>query len=112
MKCLPPARNLQHILMTRPLSKFSENLSVTSVVALSQTIIGLGAGMLISDRLSPKARQRSGLILVGTGVAAAIPLIIGVVGSLVERPNSSRAVHRRLRSIRYDSGVAEGESVV
>ena len=68
--------------------------------------------MLISERLGTKARQRAGLILVGTGAAAAIPLIIGVVGSLVERPYSSRVMRRRLESIREDSGVAEGESVV
>jgi len=98
--------------MALTLSKFSENLAVTGVVALSQAVIGVGTGLLVADHVGKTVRQRAAVALIGAGLATAVPLVVSVINCMIYRPTSRRAMRKRLKSIRNDAGVAEGESVV
>jgi hypothetical protein len=91
------------------INKFGENLPVTSVVALSQVAFGLGAGLLLANKLGSSARQRAGIALMGAGAAAVVPVVAGIVTHINNRPGSRRDMQRRLASIRRDTGLSNGE---
>ena len=57
------------------LDKFGENLPVSGIVGFSQVAIGLGA-------------------------AALVPLVWGIASKISSRPDSSRAMRKRLEGIR------------
>jgi hypothetical protein len=61
-------------------------------------------GLLLSGRLGRSARQAAALTAIGVGVAATIPLLVGVVDRRLNSPRTDRGMRRRLRSIRNDSG--------
>ena len=93
------------------LSKFGENLPVTGIVAASQAAVGFGLGLLLAEKLGRSARERTALALIGAGVAALIPTVVGVVDRVANRPTSRRLMQRRLDSIRGDCGLSETESI-
>lgn len=86
--------------MMLSLSKFSENLPVTTVVAITQSAIGVGAGLLLAGLLNTPARQRTALALILVGAAATTPVFVSLVESVLYRPGSSRHARRQLESIR------------
>lgn len=90
------------------MDKFGENLPVSGVVGFSQVAIGLGAGFLVADSIGQNARRSAGIALLGIGVAALVPLVWGITSKLSSRPESSRAMQKRLEGIRrgYDTDVA------
>ncbi len=92
------------------LDKFGENLPVSGVVAFSQVAIGLGAGLLVADRIGHGARKGAAIALISAGVAALVPVVAGVVSNFSHRPASTRTMKRRLESIRHDSGLSDDES--
>jgi len=92
------------------LEKFGENLPVSGVVAFSQVAVGLGAGLLVADRIGRPVRRGLAIALVSAGVAALIPVVAGVVTNISHRPGSRRLMNRRLESIRSDSGLTDDES--
>ena len=57
-------------------------LSVTDVILIAGTrvALGIGIGLLISDRFNRDQRRAAGLALVGVGAATTIPLAIRVIG--------------------------------
>ena len=57
-------------------------LSVPDIILIAGTrvALGVGIGLLLSDRLSREQRKAAGLALVGVGVATTIPLAISVIG--------------------------------
>jgi hypothetical protein len=92
------------------LEKFGENLPASGVIAFSQAAIGLGAGLLAADRMGQSARRTTSAILLGAGVAALIPVVIGIASRISHRPGSRRSMSRRLESIRSDSGLTDEET--
>lgn len=92
--------------------KFGENLPVSGVVAFSQVAIGLGIGLLVADRIGHSARRGVAIALVSAGLAAVVPVVVGVASNIKNRPGSSRSMRRRLESIRYDSGLSDDDSAV
>jgi hypothetical protein len=86
------------------LDKFGENLPVSGIVGISQVAIGLGAGLLVADNIGHNARRNVGLALIGLGAAALVPLVWGITSKFSSRPESSRAMRRKLEGIRgeYD----------
>lgn len=90
------------------LERFGENLPVSGVVALSQVAIGIGVGLLLSERIPRRARRTVAVTLLGAGVAAFVPVIWAVAANLSNHPSSSRRMRKKLESIRYDSGFADG----
>lgn len=82
------------------LDKFGENLPVSGVVGFSQVAIGLGAGFLVADSIGQNARRSAGYALIGLGMAALVPFVWGIASKISSRPDSSRAMQRRLEGIR------------
>lgn len=93
------------------LNKFSENLPVSGTIGLSQAAAGIGLGLLIAEKLSGKARRRTGSILLIAGALALAPVIAGVVTRVRNRPHSSSRARRHLESIREDVGFPEAEDL-
>lgn len=89
------------------LDKFGENLPVSGIVAFSQVAIGLGAGILIADRIGQAARRGLAIGLLSAGVATLVPIIWGVASNISHRPGSSRTMRKRLDGIRRAAGVTE-----
>jgi hypothetical protein len=59
-----------------------KSLSVTDLILIAGTrvALGVGIGLLLSDRLNRDQRRAAGLALLGVGAATTIPLAIGVIG--------------------------------
>ncbi len=93
--------------MATLLDKFSRNLSATSVAAAAEMAVGIGAGLLVADRLGNSARQRLGLIALVGGLAATIPLLIGAGVRVNRELGEGRRTRQRLETIRHDHGFAE-----
>jgi hypothetical protein len=57
-------------------------LTVPEVILIAGTrvALGIGIGLLLSDRLNRDQRRAAGLALVGVGAATTIPLAISVIG--------------------------------
>lgn len=94
------------------LDKFGENIPVSGVVAFSQVAIGLGVGLLVSDRVSGVTRRALAISLIATGVAALVPVVAGIASAVSHRPGSRRTMNKRLDSIRHDSGFSHDENAV
>lgn len=92
------------------IDKFGENLPVSGVVAFSQVALGLGAGLVLAGRIGPTSRRAAASALVTIGIAALVPVAVGVFFNIKHRPGSSRSMRRRLESIRYDSGFTDTEN--
>jgi len=86
------------------LEKFTQNLSATSVAAAAEMAVGVGAGLLVADRLGSNARQRIGLAALIAGLAATIPLLIGAGVRVNRELGEGRRTRRRLETIRHDHG--------
>ncbi len=89
------------------LDKFGENLPVSGIVWFSQVAIGLGAGFLVAESIGQNARRSAGIALVGLGVAALVPIIWGITSKISSRPESSRAMRKRLEGIRGEYDAAQ-----
>ena len=89
------------------LDRFSRNLSATSVAAVAEMAVGVGAGLLLADQLGKSARQRLGLVALLAGLAATVPLLIGAGVRVNRELGEGRRTRRRLETIRHDSGFAE-----
>ena len=50
------------------------------LIAGTRVALGVGLGLLISDRLSPDQRKAAGWALLGFGVVTTIPIAMGVLG--------------------------------
>jgi hypothetical protein len=61
--------------------KFELSLPTLFSVAATRGLLGLGAGLLLSDKLERKGRRRTGFALLGLGIATTIPLALRVWGS-------------------------------
>jgi len=51
-----------------------------ALIAGTRVALGIGIGLLLSDRLNRDQRKAAGLALVGIGAATTIPLAISVIG--------------------------------
>lgn len=91
------------------LDKFGENLPVSGIVGFSQVAIGLGAGFLVADSIGQNARRNAGIALIGLGTAALAPLVWGIASKISSRPDSSRAMRKRLEGIRGEFDDSEQE---
>ncbi len=91
------------------LDKFGENLPVSGIVAFSQVAIGLGAGLLVADNIRSDSRRSAGVALITVGAAALIPVVWGIASKISSRPESSRAMRKKLEGIRgaYDTDIEQ-----
>lgn len=91
-------------------SKVAENVPVKSLIAFTQTVVGLGAGLLIADKLGRTVRQKTALALFGAGAAAILPVVVRSVNSCLDNPESARRMRKRLESIRRDAGLSDNDA--
>jgi hypothetical protein len=56
-------------------------------VVMTRALLGLGVGLLVSDRLSPATRRAVGLTLVTVGAATTIPAVLAARRSRQNRPS-------------------------
>lgn len=88
-----------------------EAIQVTSLVALTQTAIGCGVGLLLAGKLGRTAQRTTAIAVLSVGVASTLPLVYGLISKRLDRPESARGQKRRLDSIRQDSGFGEDAQI-
>lgn len=93
-------------------SKFGQNLSVTSFVAISHAAVGFGIGLLVADKLDQNLRQKIAIGLIGAGAAVVVPIFAGIYTRVNDRPDSPQSMRRRLNSIREGNGFPEPEEIL
>lgn len=54
-------------------------------VVMTRALLGVGIGLLVSDRLSTQSRRAVGLTLVTVGAVTTIPAVMAALGSIEER---------------------------
>ena len=91
------------------ISKSTEELPIAPLLVLTRTAIGLGLGILISEKLKPPLRQATAITLLAIGALAAAPWLVKITAGQIDQSEwGSRA---RLRSIRGDSGYTSENDV-
>lgn len=70
-----------------------KHISVTlpelMLLAITRGAIGVGAGLLLADRLPPKRRKAIGWPLFVAGVLSTIPIALRLFGKIDKRPRES-----------------------
>ena len=88
------------------------SLPSAALLAISQTAIGCGIGILLADKISENKRTTAAVAMLFLAIATTTPALVGVVADLINGPQSKLGVRRRLRSIREDSGLHAEEEVL
>lgn len=88
-----------------------EHLPTTGIVAVTQTAVGCGLGLLLASKLQRSTQKITALAMLSLGVASLVPVAIGVVTKYLNQPLSARGLRKRLESIREDSGLSEDMDV-
>jgi hypothetical protein len=83
----------------------------TSLLAVTQTAIGCGLGLLLGGKMSRGAQKTTAFSLLGIGALLALPAIVDAVTHLISGPATERGAKKRLDSIRHDSGLPDDAEV-
>lgn len=84
----------------------------TSLLAITQTAVGCGIGLLIAGKLGRPAQKTTATTMISVGALLALPVLVGAVIRAVNRPESARGMRRRLDSIRGDSGFPDEAEII
>jgi ABC-type amino acid transport system permease subunit len=95
---------------TSPL-KTQDAVPVTSLVAVTQTALGFGAGLLLAGAMRRSAQKATAIAMLSVGVISTVPLVVDFVMKYLNKPGSARGQRRRLASIRDDSGISEDADI-
>jgi hypothetical protein len=98
-----------HIAST--MSKSSDPLQ-TSLLAITQTAVGCGIGLLIAGKLGRPAQKTTATTMISVGALLALPVVVMAVIRTLNRPESARGMRRRLDSIRRDSGFPDEAEIL
>ncbi len=93
------------------MSKPSDALR-TSLLAVTQTAVGCGIGLLIAGKLGRPAQKTTATTMISVGALLALPVLVIAVVRTVNRPESARGMRRRLDSIRRDSGFPDEAEIL
>lgn len=93
-----------------PGSKTSDAVN-TGLLAVTQTAVGCGVGLLIAGKLRRPTQKVTAASLISIGVLLAIPGLVGIILRVWNRPESDRGAKRRLDTIRGDSGFPDEAEV-
>ena len=85
------------------MSKSSDTLQ-TSLLAVTQTAVGCGLGLLLAGKLGRPAQKTTATTMISVGALLALPVLVVAIVKTINRPESARGMRRRLDSIRRDSG--------
>ena len=83
----------------------------TSLLAVTQTAVGCGLGLLLGGKMSRGAQKATAFSLLGIGTLLALPAIVEAVTHLISGPATERGAKKRLDSIRDDSGLPDDAEV-
>jgi hypothetical protein len=84
----------------------------TSLLAVTQTAVGCGIGLLIAGKLGRPAQKTTAATMISVGALLALPVVVGMVVRSLNGPESARGARRRLNSIRGDHGFPDEVEVV
>jgi hypothetical protein len=84
----------------------------TSLLAITQTAVGCGIGLLIAGKLGRPAQKTTATTMISVGALLALPVLVAAVIRTVNRPESARGMRRRLASIRQDSGFPDEADIL
>ncbi|HYR57918.1 MAG TPA: hypothetical protein VEO95_04790 [Chthoniobacteraceae bacterium] len=84
----------------------------TSLLAITQTAVGCGIGLLIAGKLGRPAQKTTAATMISVGALLAVPVLVMAVMRTVNRPNSARGMRRRLDSIRHDPGFPDEADIL
>lgn len=87
-----------------------DHLPITSIVAVTQTAVGCGIGLLLAGKMRRAAQKNTALAMLAVGATTLLPVAINFFAKQINRPESARGMRRRLESIRRDVGVPEDSS--
>lgn len=93
------------------MSKSSDPLR-TSLLAVTQTAVGCGIGLLIAGKLGRPAQKTTATTMISVGALLALPVLVLAIIRTVNRPESARGMRRRLDSIRRDSGFPDEAEII
>jgi hypothetical protein len=69
------------------------DLPTIALIAGTRVALGIGIGLLLSDRLSPEARSAVGRTLIAVGALSTIPLVAQVFGQDQSAGANLRVAH-------------------
>jgi hypothetical protein len=78
-----------------------------SLLAVTQTAVGCGIGLLIAGKLQRPTQKTTAATLLSLGVLLAVPAVVESLARVWRGPESERGVRKRLDSIREDPGLTE-----
>lgn len=87
---------------------YEERDWVDHTAAFAPAVLGVAAGVLLSEALSAKARRPVGLSLACLGIAALAPMVVESMVKRVRGPGTRRGSARTLQGIR-DHGLQARE---
>lgn len=93
------------------MSKSSDPLQ-TSLLAITQTAVGCGIGLLLAGKLGRPAQKTTATTMLSVGALLALPVLVITIVRAVNRPESARGMRRRLDSIRRDSGYPDEAEIL
>ena len=85
----------------------TDPLSVTSLIAVTQTALGCGLGLLVANRLPRSARKIVAATMISVGAISTLPLLVEAIRRKWKGPESERGMRKKLERIREDSGLAD-----
>ncbi len=89
--------------------KTSETVT-SSLLAVTQTAVGCGIGLLVAGKLRRPAQKITAATLFSVGLLLATPAVVGAIVKAWNR--TERRSLRRLDSIRHDSGLHDESDVL
>ena len=84
----------------------------TSLLAITQTAVGCGIGLLIAGKLGRPAQKTTATTMISVGALLALPVLVVAIVRAVNHPTSARGMRRRLDSIRQDSGFQDEAEIL
>jgi hypothetical protein len=87
---------------------YEERDWVDTTAAFAPAVLGVAAGILVSEAMSSRARRPIGLSLACLGLAALTPMLVETAVKKVRGPGTRRGSLRTLRGIR-DHGLQARE---
>jgi hypothetical protein len=78
-----------------------------SLLAVTQTAVGCGIGLLLAGKLQRPTQKTTAATLLSLGVLLAVPAVVESLARVWQGPESERGVRKRLDSIRDDPGLTE-----
>ena len=84
----------------------------SSLLAVTQTAVGCGLGLLLGGKMSRSAQKTTAFTLLGIGALLALPAIVDAVSEIIAGPETERGAKKSLDSIRQDSGLPDDAEVI